>query len=183
MARCLAVAMSQAPGLSGIPDSGHFSSAITRASCARSSARPTSRTIRARPAISLGDSILQTASMVRWVSEAVTATDQTILQPSVQDRVAPRLLILLPQLLPQLARLFERLARHDAGFRVLVALDNHHLRRRGGNPWLQPWGGAGARNVDNYERILLNRVDPGTVMALEPSLARVDGRVGGIGPP
>src|SRR5579864_5251100 len=58
--RCLAVAMSQAPGLSGTPDCGHCSSAATRASCARSSARPTSRTIRVRPAMSLGDSILQT---------------------------------------------------------------------------------------------------------------------------
>src|SRR5215216_5737656 len=67
--------MSQAPGLFGIPDSGHRSSAATRASCARSSARPTSRTIRARPAMSLADSILQTASIARWVSEAVTAAD------------------------------------------------------------------------------------------------------------
>ena len=70
--------MSQAPGLSGTPDSGHCSSAATRASCARSSARPTSRTIRARPAMSLGDSILQTASMARCVSVAVTATDHII---------------------------------------------------------------------------------------------------------
>ena len=37
-ARCLAVAMSQAPGLSGTPDSGHCSSAATSASWARSSA-------------------------------------------------------------------------------------------------------------------------------------------------
>ena len=78
IARCFAVAMSQAPGLSGTPDSGHCSSAATSASCARSSARPTSRTIRARPAMSLADSILQTASIARWVSVAVTATDQSI---------------------------------------------------------------------------------------------------------
>jgi hypothetical protein len=32
-----------------------------------------SRTIRMRPAISLADSILQTASIARWVAEAVTA--------------------------------------------------------------------------------------------------------------
>ena len=38
MARRFAVAMSQAPGLSGMPVSGHFSSAMTSASCARSSA-------------------------------------------------------------------------------------------------------------------------------------------------
>ena len=63
MARCLAVAMSQAPGLSGMPDSGHCSSAATRASWARSSARPTSRTMRVRPAMSRADSIRQTASM------------------------------------------------------------------------------------------------------------------------
>src|SRR6266571_1563243 len=57
--------MSQAPGLSGTPDSGHCCRAATRASCAKSSARPTSRTIRARPAISRADSILQTASTAR----------------------------------------------------------------------------------------------------------------------
>ena len=62
MARCLAVAMSQAPGLSGMPAWGHCSRAMTRASWARSSANPTSRTMRARPAISLADSIRQTAS-------------------------------------------------------------------------------------------------------------------------
>src|SRR5437660_2035010 len=86
MARCLAAAISHAPGLSGTPDFGHCSSAATRASCARSSAMPTSRTIRTRPAMSLGDSILQTASIVRCVSVAVTATDQTIFSPSVQAR-------------------------------------------------------------------------------------------------
>src|SRR6266851_4483820 len=74
MARCLAVAMSQAPGLSGTPDSGQCSSAATRASCAKSSATPTSRTMRARPAMSLGDSIRQTASMARCESVDI-ATD------------------------------------------------------------------------------------------------------------
>ena len=72
IAWCLAVAMSQAPGLSGTPDSGHCSSAATRASCASSSATPTSRTMRARPAISLGDSIRKTAWIARCVSETVT---------------------------------------------------------------------------------------------------------------
>src|SRR6266536_85074 len=67
--------MSQAPGLSGTPDSGHRSSAATSASWASSSASPTSRTIRASPAISLADSILQTASIARWASDTVTATD------------------------------------------------------------------------------------------------------------
>ena len=46
IARFFAVAMSHAPGLSGMPVSGQRSSAVTRASCARSSARPTSRTMR-----------------------------------------------------------------------------------------------------------------------------------------
>src|SRR5512139_2542168 len=54
--------MSQAPGLSGMPASGHCSSAATSASCAKSSASPTSPTIRAKPAMSLADSIRQTAS-------------------------------------------------------------------------------------------------------------------------
>ncbi len=68
MARCFAVAMSQAPGLSGTPDSGQRSSAATSASCANSSASPTSRTTRARPAMSLADSMRQTASTARCVS-------------------------------------------------------------------------------------------------------------------
>src|SRR6266566_1660908 len=63
MARCFAVAMSHAPGLSGTPAFGHCSSAMTRASCARSSAMPTSPTSRARPAMSLADSIRQTPSI------------------------------------------------------------------------------------------------------------------------
>src|SRR6266851_4401756 len=86
MARCLAAAISHAPGLSGTPDCGHCSSAATRASCARSSATPTSRTIRASPAMSLGDSIFQTASITRWVSVEmeVTATDHSMFDLSAQ---------------------------------------------------------------------------------------------------
>ena len=72
MARRRATAMSQAPGLSGMPDSGHCWSAATSASWARSSARPTSRTDRASPAMSRADSIRQTASIARCASEAVT---------------------------------------------------------------------------------------------------------------
>src|SRR5436305_14091626 len=68
MPRRLAAAISQAPGLFGTPDSGHCSRAATSASWARSSARPTSRTIRVRPAISRADSIRQTASTVRLTS-------------------------------------------------------------------------------------------------------------------
>lgn len=77
MARCLAVAMSQAPGFSGTPDSGHCSSAATRASCASSSAMPTSRTMRATPAMIRADSILNTASTVSVVLAAVTTTHQS----------------------------------------------------------------------------------------------------------
>src|SRR5438067_3706169 len=69
IARCLAVPINQAPGLAGMPDTGHCSSAATRASWASSSATPTSRTICARLAISRADSIRQTASIVRWVSD------------------------------------------------------------------------------------------------------------------
>src|SRR5262245_16812910 len=72
--------MSQAPGLRGTPVVGHCSRAATRASCARSSARPTSRTIRARPAITFGDSILHTASMARCASLAVMPFDHSIIR-------------------------------------------------------------------------------------------------------
>src|SRR5467141_988033 len=89
MARCFAVAMSHAPGLSGTPVSGHRSSAATRASCASSSARPTSRTIRARPAMRRADSILQTASMARCVSEAAKATDHSMFLLQRKDENAP----------------------------------------------------------------------------------------------
>ena len=75
IARRLAVAISQAPGLSGTPASGQRSSAATSASCASSSASPTSRTRRARPAMSRADSIRKTASMARCVSVAVTPVD------------------------------------------------------------------------------------------------------------
>src|SRR5256885_11297971 len=77
MARRFAVVMSQAPGLSGTPDSGQRSSAATSASCARSSARPTSPTMRVSPAMTLADSIRHTASMARWVSDVVTASPRS----------------------------------------------------------------------------------------------------------
>src|SRR5882757_786419 len=68
MARCFAVAISHAPGPSGTPRTGHCSSAITRASCASSSAAPTSPVIRVRPAMRRGDSIRQTASIADFVA-------------------------------------------------------------------------------------------------------------------
>ena len=75
MARRLAAAKSQAPGFYGTPVSGHRSSAVTSASCASSSARDTSRVIRASTAMSLACSIRQTARMARWVSATVTVAD------------------------------------------------------------------------------------------------------------
>ena len=68
MARCFAVAISQAPGPSGTPWTGHCSSAITRVSWASSSAAPTSPVIRARAAMRRGDSIRQTASIAACVA-------------------------------------------------------------------------------------------------------------------
>src|SRR4029453_19137524 len=88
--------MSHAPGLFGIPDCGHCSSAATSASCARSSATPMSRTMRVRPAMSRGASMRQTASIARWVSAAVTATDHTIVRSHPQafrGLLLPRVLI------------------------------------------------------------------------------------------
>src|SRR5262252_3776899 len=73
-----------------MPDSGHFSSAVTSASCASSSARPTSRTIRASPAISRADSIRQTALIARWVSES-GAKDWILLREAVFHRIADEL--------------------------------------------------------------------------------------------
>lgn len=86
IARCLAVAVSQAPGRSGTPDSGHCSSAATRASWAISSAMPTSRTIRATPAMIRADSILNTASTAWAALTAVTATHQSSRDDAGQTR-------------------------------------------------------------------------------------------------
>ena len=60
-ARRLATAINQAPGLLGMPSDGHCSRAATRASWARSSARPTSLVIRVSPATRRADSRRQTA--------------------------------------------------------------------------------------------------------------------------
>src|SRR5882724_12872211 len=108
MPRRFAVAISHAPGLSGMPDSGHCSSAATRASCARSSATATSRTMRVSPAINRADSIRQTASIVRWVPEDVT-----------------RLVLggLLAQPLVDLAQLRRQLLAEIVGLEDLAQLD------------------------------------------------------------
>jgi hypothetical protein len=60
--------MSHAAGLSGTPSRGHCSNAATSASCASSSATPTSRTMRASAPMIFADSMRQTALMVRWIS-------------------------------------------------------------------------------------------------------------------
>src|SRR6266849_554932 len=88
----LAAVMSQAPGLSGTPVSGHFSSAVTSASCASSSARPTSPTIRASRAMSLADSIRQTAWIAPCVSDEIMGADQNHLVPArkIDGRAGPR---------------------------------------------------------------------------------------------
>ena len=80
-ARCLAVVMSHAAGLSGTPLSGHVSSAATRASCASSSASPTSRTMRATPAMMRADSMRKTASI------ALCVADPAIALPSASARL------------------------------------------------------------------------------------------------
>ncbi len=77
IARCFAVDMSHAPGLVGTPVVGHASSAATSASCAISSAIPTSSTMRATPATMRGNSILNTASTERVEGDAVTAAHQS----------------------------------------------------------------------------------------------------------
>src|SRR5438093_524349 len=123
MARCLAVAISQGPGLRGMPVSGHCSSAATRAFCARSSANPTSRTMRARPAIRRADSMRQTASMARWISVAgvvwgesvagVTTTDHTIFpSPAQAAPVATWLRLFRGDLLADALFLRLQLGRH-----------------------------------------------------------------------
>src|SRR5262249_19522845 len=72
IARRLPIVISHAPGLSGTPLSGHCSRAATSASAAASSARPTSRTSRASPAIRRADSMRQTASTTRCASRSAT---------------------------------------------------------------------------------------------------------------
>src|SRR3954468_15452323 len=79
IARCFAVAISHAPGRSGMPPAGHCSSAATSASCASSSASPTSPVTRVSAPTSLADSMRQTASTTRWTSTSVI---DAVLPPS-----------------------------------------------------------------------------------------------------
>src|SRR5271170_4865463 len=59
-----------------MPVAGHRSRAANKASCVRSSASGTSRSILARLVISRGCSIRQTARIARWASAAVMAADR-----------------------------------------------------------------------------------------------------------
>src|SRR5260370_9795225 len=80
--------MSRAPGFSGTPVAGQCSSAANRASCVKSSASGTSRSIRARLVISRGCSRRQTATIVRWMSAAVMAAD--LIYSKLASRVGER---------------------------------------------------------------------------------------------
>src|SRR3569832_234769 len=89
MARRLAAAVSHAAGLSGIPEEGHCWTAASKASCAKSSARPTSRTMRVSPAMTLPASIFHTASMARCESESIRP-DHITPQAEAAIRLFPR---------------------------------------------------------------------------------------------
>src|SRR5438270_4735062 len=88
--------MSQAPGFSGTPETGHCSSAATRASCASSSAVVKSPTMRASPAISRADSMRQIASIARCASPAAdlvmaTAPSHALVLEDFTDLEGPAL--------------------------------------------------------------------------------------------
>src|SRR5262245_38496641 len=114
--------MSQAPGLFGTPDSGHCSSAATSESWARSSAAPTSCTIRARLAMSLGDSIRQTASMALCVALAVVIQEKD--RPRERPALSPGVCLHLPaQRLLALPQLGRELGAEVVGLEHLADLD------------------------------------------------------------
>src|SRR6266851_5310520 len=89
MARRRAVVINHAPGLSGMPCSGHFSSAATRLSWTTSSARAKSPSTRISAAVSRPASSLKTAataaSVVACVSSAFRVVDQG---PDLDDAAA-----------------------------------------------------------------------------------------------
>ena len=80
-----ATAINHAPGFRGSPSRGHCTIASVSASCARSSARLTSSTWRARPATRRGNSMRNTVSIARVVASGggspVTARDSTRVTP------------------------------------------------------------------------------------------------------
>ena len=71
MARRRAVVINHAPGLSGMPSSGHLSSAATRLSWTTSSARSKSPSIRTRAAVRRPASSRKTAATTRSVALCV----------------------------------------------------------------------------------------------------------------
>ena len=83
-----ATAVSQAPAFCGTPDSGHCVSASTSASCARSSARPTSPVILASVATMRALSMRQTASTVRWMSVTMSPGERPSQRPSRRAELA-----------------------------------------------------------------------------------------------
>src|SRR5258708_8533941 len=89
MARRRAVVINHAPGLSGMPCSGHFSSAATRLSWTTSSARAKSPSTRISAAVSRPASSLKTAttaaSVVACVPSAFRVVDQG---PDLDDAAA-----------------------------------------------------------------------------------------------
>src|SRR5216117_1432075 len=105
--------MSQAPGLSGTPVPGQVSSAATRASCASSSARPTSRTMRARPAMTLTDSIFQTASIALCVADAIKASDRSGVDHHLES--APKHALAIERHRLRIHHLRQALVLHDLG--------------------------------------------------------------------
>src|SRR5438552_234589 len=166
MPRRLAVAISHAPGLSGMPDSGHCSSAATSASWARSSATATSCTMRVNPAINRADSIRQTASIARWVADDVT-----------------RLILgaLLTQPFVGLAQLRRQLLAEVVGLEDLAQLDlDPAVERRS----LEPLDRLVARRAlphpvarDDLLGLGERAVDDGALAAVEADLCALGGRV------
>src|SRR5439155_16331728 len=125
--------MSQAPGLSGTPVPGQVSSAATRASCASSSARPTSRTMRAKPAMTLADSIFQTASIALCVADAVTASDRSGVDHHLES--APEHALAVERHRLRVHHLRQALVLHDLGHDAVAMRarlvhdirEHHHL--------------------------------------------------------
>lgn len=80
-----ATVVSHPPGFAGTPEEGHCARASTTASCARSSARPTSPVTRARVATTRAPSIRHTASTVRAMSD----TARVPFSPGLSRSCAP----------------------------------------------------------------------------------------------
>src|SRR4249919_144002 len=186
IARLRAVAISQAPGFSGTPASGHCSSATSSASWARSSATPTSPVIRASAAISRADSIRQTASIARRASRSL------ICLPAARRRLSCRRLLVLLGLRPDplllLAQLGRQLLAEVLGLedladfdlarlvvRVGAALDPLHRLLEGAHLHQPVAGdqllGLGEGPVDHGPLAVAAEADPGALGGRVQSLA------------